>query len=326
MTEKILCNPCRWAEVKVDEKTERDAILTRGMELTGSYMKLASEKVKKNAWVVSAVDDSDPSWQGYEFGIVRASGSLIKLPSRVVQHGAANLEALTLAFKGQYTDRHTRDGTTSNEHFVLWRDPSRATASHPTFWFAAANVRQVFETWGPETVGGLVTGEVTIWRLHDRQKAALAKVPLRLEPRAVTPAPAADAAASTSESETVAASSGQHPVGTLVLVAIKHYGLWPAEVADPYSPKVGSSVHKARGRNTILLKTWEAAYHCASLGKKLVKPISEDSNRAVMTALETGTNTDAWIGLSNNVFGRTAQRSTGRIGMRRRREAGSVSP
>lgn len=36
-------------------------------------------------------------------------------------------------------------------------------------------------------------------------------------------------------------------------------------------------------------KTWtEAAYHCASLGKKLVKPISEDSNRAVMTALEEG--------------------------------------
>jgi len=256
MTEKILCNPCRWAEVKVDEKTERDAIITRGMELTGPYMKLASEKVKKNAWVVSAVGDSDPSWQGYEFGIVRASGSLIKLPSRVVQHGAANLEALTLAFKGQYTDRHTRDGTTSNEHFVLWRDPSRATASHPTFWFAAANVRQVFETWGPETVGGLVTGEVTIWRLHDRQKTALAKVPLRLEPRAVTAAPAADAAASTSESETVAASSGQHPVGSLVLVAIKHYGLWPAEVAAPYSPKVGSSVHKARGRNTILLKTF----------------------------------------------------------------------
>ena len=51
-------------------------------------------------------------------------------------------------------------------------------------------------------------------------------------------------------------------------------------------------------------KTWtEAAYHCASLGKKLVKPISEDSNRAVMTALEeAGTNTDAWIGLSNNVW------------------------
>ena len=101
-----------------------------------------------------------------------------------------------------------------------------------------------------------MTGEVTIWRLHDRQKAALAKVPLRLEPRAVTAAPAADAAASTSESETVAASSGQHPVGSLVLVAIKHYGLWPAEVADPYSPRVGSSVHKARGRNTILLKTF----------------------------------------------------------------------
>ena len=54
----------------------------------------------------------------------------------------------------------------------------------------------------------------------------------------------------------MAASSGQHPIGTLVLVAIKHYGLWPAEVADPYSPKVGSSVHKARGRNTILLKTF----------------------------------------------------------------------
>ena len=43
-------------------------------------------------------------------------------------------------------------------------------------------------------IGGLVTGEVTIWRLHDRQKTALAKVPLRLEPRAVTAAPAADAA------------------------------------------------------------------------------------------------------------------------------------
>ena len=27
-------------------------------------------------------------------------------------------------------------------------------------------------------------------------------------------------------------------------------------MADPYSPKVGSSVHKARGRNTILLKTF----------------------------------------------------------------------
>ena len=49
---------------------------------------------------------------------------------------------------------------------------------------------------------------------------------------------------------------GNTRVGTLVLVAIKHYGLWPAEVADPYSPKVGSSVHKARGRNTILLKTF----------------------------------------------------------------------